>query len=103
MAAKTEAEETAAELGNEIKALRADLTALMATVGDFVGQQAAHATESARETVDHVAESLKSTAGEARRRGEMAANEVEDMIAARPLTSVLIALGAGYIIGKLRH
>ncbi len=50
-----------------------------------------------------MAETLRTTASEARHRGEVAASELEDMIAARPLTSVLVALGVGYVIGKLRH
>lgn len=101
--AKSDTEDTAAELGKEIKALRDDLTSLMATVSDYVGRQASHASEAAHETFEGVKETLKSTASEARRRGEIAASELEDMIAARPLTSVLVALGIGYVVGKLRH
>ncbi|MGD9740240.1 MAG: YqjD family protein [Bauldia sp.] len=101
--AKTDTEDTAAELGREIKELRADLAALVSTVSDYIGRQASHAGEAAKEGVSHMAEALKSTASEARRRGEVAASEIEDMIAARPLTSVLVALGIGYVIGKLRH
>lgn len=100
---KTDTEDTAAELRREVKALRDDLTALVGTVSDYIGKQASQAGEAAKEGVGQMAEALKSTANEARRRGEIAASEIEDMIAARPLTSVLVALGLGYVIGKLRR
>jgi ElaB/YqjD/DUF883 family membrane-anchored ribosome-binding protein len=95
-------EETSAELGREIKALRDDFTALMATVKEYGELQAAQAAHSARETIDRVGERIRMTADEARERGEAMATEIEVMIARRPLTSVLIALGVGYLIGKLR-
>lgn len=102
MATAKTADDTAAELSKEMKALRDDLTALVSTVKDFTTSQAEHAVDAAKEKVGHMAESLKMTATEARHRGEVVATEIEDMIARRPLTSVLIALGVGYVIGKLR-
>ncbi|MGV8840153.1 MAG: DUF883 family protein [Bauldia sp.] len=102
MATAKTAEEASAELNKELQALRDDLAALVGTVKDLASRQAEHAVESAKETVGHVAERLKMTASEARHRGEEAATEIEHMIANRPLTSVLIALGIGYVIGKIR-
>lgn len=102
MATAKTAEDTAAELSKEMKALRDDLTALVSTVKEFTTSQAEHAVGAAKETVGHMAESLRMTASEARHRGEVAATEVEEMIAKRPLTAVLIALGVGYLVGKLR-
>ncbi|MCC6735268.1 MAG: DUF883 family protein [Bauldia sp.] len=102
MATAKSTEEASAELNKELQALRDDLASLVGTVKDLAARQAEHAMDSAKETVGHVTERLRMTASEARHRGEEAATEVEHMIASRPLTSVLIALGIGYVIGKLR-
>lgn len=102
MATAKSAEDASAEISKELQALRDDLAALVGTVKDIATHQASQAMDTAKETVGNVAERLRMTASEARHRGEEAATEVEEMIAKRPLTAVLIALGIGYVIGKLR-
>jgi ElaB/YqjD/DUF883 family membrane-anchored ribosome-binding protein len=37
----------------------------------------------------------------ARRQGEVAANEIEELIVDRPIISVLLAAGAGFLLAKL--
>ena len=102
MATAKTAEEASAEISKELQALRDDLAALVSTVKGLATTQAEHAMDAARETVGNVTERLRMSASEARHRGEEAANEFEDMIARRPLTSIMIALGIGYVIGKIR-
>jgi ElaB/YqjD/DUF883 family membrane-anchored ribosome-binding protein len=102
MATEKTAQDTSAELSKELAALREDLAALVGTVRDLATSQAGHAVDAAKETVGHVAERLKMTASDARHRGEEVASEIEELIATRPLTAVMIALGIGYVIGKIR-
>jgi ElaB/YqjD/DUF883 family membrane-anchored ribosome-binding protein len=89
-------EDMSAEFGREMKALRDDLAALAGTVKDMAAQRAEAVVGAAKET-------MKMTAAEAQRRGEAMALEVEDMIRERPLTSVLVAVAVGYLIGKITH
>jgi ElaB/YqjD/DUF883 family membrane-anchored ribosome-binding protein len=102
MATEKTAGDASAELSKELAALREDLAALVATVRDLATSQAGHAVDAAKETVGHVADRLKMTATDARHRGEEMASEIEEMIVSRPLTAVMIALGVGYVIGKIR-
>ncbi|MCW5713249.1 MAG: DUF883 family protein [Bauldia sp.] len=102
MATAKTAEEASAEISKELQALREDLAALVGTVKDLATTQAEHAMDAAKETVGNVTERLKMTASEARHRGEEVATELEEMIARRPLTSIMVALGIGYVIGKIR-
>lgn len=67
-------EEISADLGREVQELRSDLTALVATVKDL-GVTHARAT----------------------------ATEIEDLVAKRPISSVLVALCLGYFVAKLRR
>lgn len=102
MATEKTAENASAELSKELAALREDLAALVGTVRDLATSQAGHAVDAAKETVGHVAERLRMSASDARHRGEEVATEIEEMIGRRPLTAVMIALGIGYVIGKMR-
>ena len=97
------ADDITAELGREIKALRKDLAALVASVKELGAKEAASAASSAKEAVEHVTETVKMTAEDARRRGEAAATEIESMIAKRPIMSALVALGLGYFVGRFRR
>ncbi len=100
--AKPEADATQ-ELKAELKSLRDDLAELVDTVKSMGKEQADAALHSAKEAVDHAAERVRMTAGEARKRGEEAADEIEAMITRHPLTSIMIALGFGYLFGRIRH
>jgi ElaB/YqjD/DUF883 family membrane-anchored ribosome-binding protein len=91
------------EFKDELKALRADFAKLVETVKAMGREQADSALNSAREAVDHAADRIKKRAAEAQQRGEAAAEEIEAMIGRHPLTSILVAIGLGYLIGRMRH
>ena len=91
------------ELKDELKAIRADFANLLETVKAMGQEQADAALDSAREAVDTVAEQVRSKAADAQKRGEAAAEEVEAMITRHPLTSILVAIGLGYLVGRMRH
>jgi ElaB/YqjD/DUF883 family membrane-anchored ribosome-binding protein len=91
------------EFKAELMALRADLAKLVETVKAMGREQADSALNSAREAVDHAAERIKKRAADAQQRGEAAAEEIEAMIGRHPLTSILVAVGLGYLIGRMRH
>jgi ElaB/YqjD/DUF883 family membrane-anchored ribosome-binding protein len=87
-------EDMNAELSRELKALRADLAALAGTVKEMAAQRA-------EAVVENISETVRMTAAEAQQRGEALAGEVEEMIRNRPLTSLLVALGVGFLVGKI--
>lgn len=99
MATKTT--ETADELRDELSALRADLAALVETVKEMGRDRADSAIHSAKEAVDHAAQRLKLSAEEARQRGEAAADEIEAMVTRHPIGTLFVALGLGFLIGRI--
>jgi ElaB/YqjD/DUF883 family membrane-anchored ribosome-binding protein len=100
MAAKTP-EESINDIRGDLKALRDDLVSLAGTVRDLGTQQAGSMAQNVRGAVGQAAEGMRMTAGEARRQGEIMASEMEAAITRHPLTSVLIALGLGYLVGLI--
>ncbi len=102
MATKTTPEDDAtdaAALGRQIKAIQADVASLTDTLKQFGAAQAGHVADVVGKAVGQAGDTMRSTAAEARRRGEIAAEEVEQIITRNPFTSILVALGLGYIIG----
>jgi len=95
--------DTTEEFKAELKELRDDIAKLVETVKAMGRERADSAFHSAREAIDDAADRIKSRAAEAQRRGEAAAEEVEAMITRHPLTSILVAIGLGYLVGRMRH
>lgn len=90
------------DLRAELDALRSDIASLVDTVKDIGRERADSALHSAREAVDKATGRIKVSAHEARERGEAAADEVEAMITRHPIGSVLLAVGIGYLVGRIR-
>lgn len=100
MATKTT--ETAEDFREELNALRGDLAALVDTVKEMGRERADSAIHSAKEAVDHAAKRFRVSAEEARERGEHAADEIGAMVTRHPISSVFVALGIGYLVGRIR-
>ncbi|GGA46404.1 DUF883 family protein [Pelagibacterium lentulum] len=94
-------QDPAKELDAEIAALREDVAAITATLADLAkhrGQEAKAEIKKVRnsaiakgeEAVDMVSENVQA-----------AENEFKTMIRDKPIQSVLIAAGAGYILSKI--
>ncbi|MCW5698027.1 MAG: DUF883 family protein [Bauldia sp.] len=89
------------DLQKELKALRADLTALVGTVKEIGASQAENLASQVKGAVGELGSRMRMTADEARRRGEEAAHEIEDVIGRHPLTAVMVAMGVGFIVGAI--
>ena len=96
-------EEPADEIRDELKALRDDFAKLVDTVKSLGGERAESVLHRAKEAAEHTADEIRMSAGEARQRGEAAAEDIEAMIQRHPLTSILVAVGLGFIFGRARH
>lgn len=101
MATTKTTEEITDELGRDIKALRDDIGNLLAAAKDAGLAGARSAAELAGEAAADVGNAVKRSAMRARRQGEVAANEIEELIVDRPIISVLLAAGAGFLLAKL--
>ncbi len=98
------AEATMADLQKQMKAIQSDLASLTGTLKHFGKEQVDHVGTAARHAMDRAGEGMRMTAADARQRGEHIAEEVEQTITRNPLTSVLVALGVGYVAGMMsRH
>lgn len=111
------------ELRKELNTLKQDLAALRGDVttlsessartakegAEAIYNAAKEATAQAREKLMQEADALmqkvrtgaKDVAGTVKESGQAALHEVEDTVKERPMTSVLTALGVGFVVGML--
>ncbi|MBC7135137.1 DUF883 family protein [Oceanibaculum nanhaiense] len=88
-------------LKNDLAALRKDIGALAKTVGDQASTTSDDAMDGLKERIAALRSELEGAAKSARARGAEGVAAVEHHIEQKPLQSMLIALGAGLLIGKL--
>jgi len=89
-AAENAAGEDIEALKQDFAALRKDVAALMSSLGDAASAQKQRAYAAAGEKAEQIKE-----------RGAKVVRSVEGEIESRPLTSVGIAFGVGFLLGKL--
>ncbi|CAL1239920.1 DUF883 family protein [Candidatus Methylocalor cossyra] len=83
-------DEISAELRQDLATLKADLNALMETVRELSAEQGRAVYGRLRETGD-----------KARAQVQAAQDSVERYVEARPLSSILVAFGVGFVVGTL--
>lgn len=88
--ATTDSARSADELRADLEKMKADLAALMDTVAKF-------ANDSGREGV----RAFEAVRNRAQAQATQSLESVEHQIAAKPLTSVLVAFAVGMLFGKL--
>ncbi|KZD09657.1 DUF883 family protein [Oceanibaculum pacificum] len=89
----------------DLAALRKDIASLTKTVGETASASVDEKTAQLREKVATMREEIERMAGTAKVRGQEGVAAVERHIEDKPLQSMLIAFGAGLLLGKLfdRH
>lgn len=90
-------------LGEQMEALQRDVAALAGALRKSAEAQVGGIGERLRSVAEQASDGLRISADDARQKGEEAAGDVEAMINHYPLTSMLIALGLGYLVGKVTH
>ena len=85
----------------DLAALRKDIAALTKTVSSSASSAVDEKTEALREKVMAMRDELERMAGTAKARGAEGVAAVERHIEDKPLQSMLIAFGAGLLLGKL--
>ena len=94
-------EEATQDLSADLNALREDISKLTETVAKLVKAEAAATTDAVYGAVDAARQRLAVGASDAGQRLAGASSDLEAAITRNPLTAVLVALGAGLIIGLL--
>jgi len=94
-------EESAQDFAADLAALRADIVKLTASVTSLVKSEAAAKTDTLYSAVDSARQKLSDGASDAKDRLSGASSEIEASIERNPLIAVLIAMGAGLVIGLL--
>jgi ElaB/YqjD/DUF883 family membrane-anchored ribosome-binding protein len=103
-------ETTYQRLEKDVTAVKNDIAALTNQITDVINRftgdarkQARHHYKEARENVDSAIEDVSARGGAALEAAQDAAGSIgetlEDMIAERPLATVALALGLGFLIG----
>lgn len=100
-AAKNGNNDPAKELDAEIAALRQDVASITATLGDIVKNRANEAKTEARKIKQRVEQQGEEAVETVQDTFEAAESELKSMIREKPISSVLIAAGIGYVLSKI--
>ncbi len=98
---KEELEEATQDFAADLAALRAEIAKLTASVTNLVKAETSATADTVFGAVDAARQKLSDGAAGAKDRLSGATSELEASIERNPLTAVLIALGAGLVIGLL--
>ncbi|WP_417582769.1 DUF883 family protein [Pelagibacterium sp.] len=99
--AKSDGDDPAKDLDAEIAALREDVAAITATLGDVVKHRTTEAKTEARRLRKNVERKGEETLEQVQDSFEAAEGELKTMIRDKPISSVLIAAGIGYVLSKI--
>jgi ElaB/YqjD/DUF883 family membrane-anchored ribosome-binding protein len=85
----------------DLAQLREDVISLTKAVGNLVGGTGNTAWEQVRETGERLQHRVAKTASEAGEVYDSSLTSLSQQITARPLTAILLAFGAGLVLGKI--
>ncbi len=88
-------------LEGEFDTVKDDLTKLRADIATLSGALKDVTSETVHEQLETIRGRVDALSGEARARGRETLDELTGRIEERPLASVLVAFGAGLLIGRL--
>lgn len=94
-------QDPAKDLDAEIAALREDVAAITATLGDIVKYRTNEAKSEARKIRRRVERQGEEAVDSVHDGFEAAEGELKSMIREKPIASVLIAAGIGYVVSKI--
>lgn len=94
-------DEAAQDFASDLAALREDITKLTLSVTQLVRAQASTTADSMLGAVDSARKRISDTATDAQDRVTALSTDLEATIERNPLTAILVAIGAGILIGLL--
>lgn len=96
-----DARDPAKDLDAEIAALREDVAAITATLGDIVKYRTNEAKSEARRIRRRVEKQGEEAIETVQDSFESAETELKSIIREKPISSVLVAAGIGYVLSKI--
>ena len=94
-------DEASRDLSADLAALRDDITKLTTSVSDMLRTQASATTNTVLGAVDNARQKFSDTASDAQDKVGAVSADLESAIERNPLVAMLIALGAGLLMGLL--
>lgn len=94
-------EDASKDFAADLSALRDDISKLTASVAKLVKAEASATTDSVYGAMDAARQKLSDHASDAKEKISGASLDLEAVIERNPLMAVLIALGAGLVVGLL--
>ncbi|WP_196257820.1 DUF883 family protein [Pelagibacterium limicola] len=91
----------AKDLDAEIAALREDISAITATLGDIARYRTSEAKSEMQRAGRKVIAKGEEAVETAQQNFEYAEDEIKTMIREKPIASVLVAAGVGYVLSKI--
>ncbi len=101
MASIKPVEEASQDFAAEFASLRDDVAKLSSSLSEFIRTHSAATTNTVSDVVDNARHKISGVASKAQDRVTGATTDLEATIERNPLTAVLIALGAGILVGLL--
>ena len=84
-----------------IDLLTRDIAAIKRDIGQLIGEQAGNVRWKARETAGRLQDEARHAAEQAKEQYDMAHQSLSKTTAERPVTTIVVALAAGAVLGKL--
>jgi ElaB/YqjD/DUF883 family membrane-anchored ribosome-binding protein len=92
---------TAADIGAQLGALKADVAALTVTLGQFAKAQKNNLTNTASNGIHALRDGAVDQVDAARRMGEKSYANAENMVRNHPAGSIAVAAGVGFLVGMV--
>ncbi|HLO41470.1 MAG TPA: hypothetical protein VK176_10635 [Phycisphaerales bacterium] len=81
--------------------LTSDIAAIRRDISNLIGTGAGTVSAKARETAAHLGEEAKRLAGDAKERYDVAHEQLAEATARRPVTTIVVSMAAGMVVGKM--
>jgi ElaB/YqjD/DUF883 family membrane-anchored ribosome-binding protein len=84
-----------------VSMLSSDIAAIRRDITNLVGAGTATVSAKARETAEHLGDEAKRLAGQAKEQYDVAHEHLSETAAKRPVTTIVVSMAAGMVVGKL--
>lgn len=84
-----------------ISTLSSDIAAIRRDIASILGAGASHMSDKARETVSRLGDEARHVAEQAREQYDAAHETLSEVTAKRPVTTIVVSMAAGIVVGKL--
>lgn len=97
----TNSDRAQARKGDPVTTLSSDIAAIRRDISHLIGNGADNVSARAKETVSRLTEEARHVADQAREQYDVAHEKLSETAASRPVTTILVSMAAGMVIGKL--